>query len=167
MDVDGTIYQHFDPAIRRGRHASKHNTRSDALDIAGPFEQKRARIIGQYPLTLKMAIGRKNDGVPPMKRKYGTVKCWSMTPAQIDALVKFVPWYCEMRGIPVTACSDWRTFRVGGLGSKDPVTKVQGIVAHCQIAGPGSRIDGILPLHHLLRAETDIDWRSGVNFLTF
>ena len=113
-----------------------------------------------------MAIGRKDDGVPPLKRKYGTVKCWSMTPEQREALKLFLPWYCELRGIELTACEDWRTFRVGGLGAGDPVTNVKGIIAHCQIAKPGSRVDGILPLHHLKEDGcTEIRWREAENFL--
>src|SRR5690606_13044076 len=69
MDIDGTIYQHFDPAFRRGRHATYHNIQSDSMDIGGPFSQKRKKEEGQTPLTLKMAIGRTNDGVPPLQRK--------------------------------------------------------------------------------------------------
>jgi len=164
MDIDGTIYQHFDPAIRRGRHATHHNVQSDSIDIGGPFSQKRSPEPGQKKLTVKMAIGRKNDGKPPLKRSYGTVKCWSLTPAQEEALVAFVPWYCKLRGIPLTACSDWRTFRVGGIGQRDPVTNVPGLLAHTQISGPGQRVDGILPLMVLKDSGAPIHWRSGEEF---
>jgi hypothetical protein len=164
MDTDGTIYQHFDPAIRRGRHATHHNVQSDSIDIGGPFSQKTKPVAGQKPLTVKMAIGRKNDGKPPLKRSYGTVKCWSLTPEQERALVLFVPWWCKLRGIPLTACEDWRTMRIGGVGVNDPVTNVKGLLAHTQISGPGQRVDGILPLMVLREADTEIEWRSAENF---
>lgn len=164
QDIDGVIYQHFDPGPRRGRHCLHHNVQSDSLDVAGPFEQKRKPQPGQKKLTLRMAIGRRNDGVPPLQRRYGTVKCWSMPQAQVDALALFLPWYCKIRGIPVTACEDWRTFRVGGLGRRDPVTSVKGIIAHTQVARPGTRVDGILPLHQLKEAGADIKWRSSEDF---
>lgn len=164
MDIDGTIYQHFDPAVRRGRHASHHNVQSDSIDIGGPFSQKRKPVEGQTKLKLKMAIGRSKSDAPPLSRKYGSVRCWSLTPAQEKALIAFVPWYCELRGIPLTACEDWRTFRVRGLGRKDPVTNVKGILAHTQISGPGRRVDGILPLKVLREGDTPIEWRSAENF---
>lgn len=164
QDTDGVIYQHFDPAIRRGRHAANHNVQSDSLDVGGPFSLSRKPAPGQTELSLKMAIGRENDGKPPLKRGYATVKCWSMPQAQIDALALFLPWYCELRGIPVKACEDWRCFRVGGLDLKDPVTNVKGILAHTQVSDPGRRVDGILPLHHLKEAGAPIEWRSGDRF---
>jgi hypothetical protein len=167
MDVDGTIYQHFDPTVRRGRHATHHNVQSDSIDIAGPFDQTRKPVKGQKKVTLKMAIGRKNDGLPPLARKAGTVKCWTMTPEQEAAVIAFIPWYCELREIPMTACKDWRSFRVGTLGRNDPVTRVLGLVAHTQISDPGRRVDGILPLIALKAAgDTGIEWRSGEDFLT-
>lgn len=164
MDVDGTIYQHFDPSMRQGRHAPNHNHQSDSLDVAGPFSKSTKALSGQMAMTYMMAIGRKNDGLPPRQRQYGQVKCWSMTPKQSEALRLFVPWYCKLRGIPLTACRDWRTFRVGGLGLKDPVTNVKGLLAHCQIAGPGERVDGIRELDELLRANVPIQWRDGKDF---
>jgi hypothetical protein len=167
LDVDGVIYQHFDPGLRRGRHCSYHNEQSDALDVAGPFTQASSKpLSGQKKLTLKMAIGRRNDKLPPLSRKYGTVKCWTMTLAQRLALKVFIPWYCKLRGIPVTACEDWRTFRLsGGLKSKDPCTKgVKGILAHTNVAGPGSRTDGILPLVHLKEDGAEIEWRLAEDF---
>lgn len=164
MDIDGTIYQHFDPAVRRGRHATHHNVQSDSIDIGGPFSQKAKAEPGQQPLTLKMAIGHENDGKPPLARKYGTVKCLSLTPAQAEALVLFVPWYCKLRGIPLTACSDWRTFRIGGTGIEDPVTNVPGLLAHMQISGPGQRVDGVLALLALQEGGAPIHWRSGPEF---
>lgn len=166
MDIDGTIYQHFDPAIRRGRHATHHNVQSDSLDIGGPFTLKTKPAPGQTKMVTKMAIGRKNDGKPPLKRTYGTVKHWSLTPEQEEALKLFIPWWCNLRGIPLTACEDWRTFRIGGVGRKDPVTNVKGILAHTQISGPGRRVDGILPLIVLREADEDlgIEWRSGEEF---
>lgn len=166
MDIDGTIYQHFDVGPRRGRHATYHNVQSDSLDIGGPFTQKTTPAPGQKKLTFKAAIGRKNDGKPPLARSYGTVKCWSLTPEQEDALALFLPWWCKLRGIPLTACEDLRTFRLsGGLGTKDPVTNVVGILAHGQISGPGRRVDGFLPLLALReRDDTGIEWRSGEDF---
>lgn len=164
MDTDGTIYQHFDPTLRQGRHAPNHNSQSDSLDVAGPFDQKNRAIAGQSKIQFKAAIGRKDDGVPPMQRNYGLVKCWSLTPAQREALVLFVPWYCNLRSIPLTACEDWRTFRVGGLGLKDPVTRVKGLLAHCQCAGPGERVDGIRELIDLKASGVPIQWRSGKDF---
>ncbi|OHD17996.1 MAG: hypothetical protein A2Y38_06390 [Spirochaetes bacterium GWB1_59_5] len=164
MDADGTIYQHFDPTLRAGRHAPNHNHQSDSIDIGGPFTPKTKPLDGQVAISFKAAIGQKNDGMPPMQRKYSTVKCWSLTPAQRAALILFVPWYCKLRGIPLTACEDWRTFRVGGLGLKDPVTNVPGLLAHCQIAGPGERVDGIRELAELKAAGVPIKWRSGQDF---
>ena len=166
LDVDGTLYQHFDPAVRSGRHCAYHNGQSDSLDICGPFSRRRAGLPGQEELTLRMAIGRRNDGRPPLDRRYAPVRCHSMTPEQVDALVEFLPWYCRLRGIPAAACSDWRTFRLsGGLGRRDPVTAVPGIIAHAQVAAPGTRVDGILPLHHLLETGADISWRKGEEFV--
>ena len=164
MDIDGTIFQHFDPAVRRGRHATHHNVQSDSLDIGGPFSSKRKPAPGQERLTFKAAIGRKNDGKPPLARTYGTVKCWSLTPEQEEALKLFLPWWCGLRGIPLTACEDWRTMRIGGAGRKDPVTNVKGILAHAQISGPGSRVDGILPLIVLKDSDVPIVWRSAEDF---
>lgn len=165
MDIDGTIYQHFDPAIRRGRHATYHNVCSDSLDIGGPFVQRRKPAPGQHKTTIQMAIGRKNDGKPPLVRRYAPVRCWSLTPEQEQALILFIPWWCKLRGIPLTACEDWRCFRVGGLGLKDPVTDVEGILAHTQISGPGRRVDGILPLVVLKNSDAPIIWRAGEDFL--
>lgn len=165
MDIDGTIYQHFDVGTRRGRHATHHNIQSDSLDIGGPFSQKRTPAPGQVKVTFKAAIAGKST--PPLKRRYGSVKCWDLTPEQKEALAIFIPWWCELRGIPLTACEDWRTMRLGhGNGRKDPVTNVKGILAHCQISGPGKRVDGILPLIALKEREDDINirWRSAEDF---
>lgn len=165
MDVDGTIYQHFDPAQWRGRHCTHHNVQSDSLDIAGPFDMKRTPALGQRPLSLMMAIGRKGDNLPPLRRQYNRVDCWQMTPAQEEALILFVPWWCRLRGIPLTGCSDWRTFRIGGAGRRDPVTQVKGLLGHTQVSGPGARVDGILPLMVLSeRMSEGIRWRSGADF---
>jgi len=165
MGPDGILYQHFDPKDRYGIHCRYHNRQSDSIDIAGPFDQKRKSVAGQEKITLKMAIGRKNDRKPPLARRYGTVKCWTMTDEQREALKAFLPWYCNLRGIPVRACEDWRTFRLSGKhGTKDPVTNVKGIIAHTQVAGPGSRVDGILPLHHLQLDGADIEWREAEDF---
>lgn len=164
MDIDGVIYQHFDPAIRRGRHATHHNVQSDSIDIGGPFSSNAKPQPGQASRTFKAAIGRENDNLPPMARKYGTVKCWTLPPAQVAALAAFLPWYCRLRGIPVTACEDMRTFRLGGAGTNDPVTNVKGILAHAQIAGPGSRVDGLMELLQVKEAGADIQWRSGADF---
>lgn len=165
MDIDGTIYQHFDPAVRRGRHASYHNVQSDSMDIGGPFGASQKGQPGQVMTSFKVAIGRESDHRPPMDRGYAPVKCWDLPPAQKAALAAFLPWYCQLRGIPLTACEDWRTFRLAGdLGTKDPVTNVKGILAHCQISGPGRRVDGILSLMALKEAKAPIQWRSGADF---
>lgn len=164
MDIDGTVYQHFDVGIRRGRHATYHNVQSDSLDVAGPFEWKYKGAPGQTKMTFKAAIGRKNDGLPPLVRSYGKVKCWSLTPEQDAALAIFVPWWCQVRGIPLTACDDWRCFRLGGAGIQDPVTNVKGILSHVNVSGPGRRVDGVLPLISLKRHATGIRWRSGEDF---
>jgi len=165
MDIDGTIYQHFDPAIRRGRHATHHNVQSDSLDIGGPFDWARKPAPCQTKMTFKAAIGRRNDGKPPLARRYGTVKCWSLTPEQEVALALFIPWWCKLRGIPLTACDDLRTFRLGGAGRRDPVTNVKGILAHAQISGPGRRVDGFLPLISLRAAPwAGIEWREAEDF---
>jgi len=166
MGPNGVIYQHFDPQDRYGIHCRYHNRQSDSIDIAGPFDQTKKPETGQEKITLKMAIGRNNDRKPPLTRKYGTVKCWAMTPAQRTAFALFLPWWCNLRGIPLTACKDWRTFRLSGKhGTKDPVTDVVGILAHTQVANPGSRVDGILPLHHLLEDGCPgIEWRSAEDF---
>lgn len=165
MDIDGTIYQHFDPAVRRGRHCTWHNVQSDSLDIGAPFSPSVVKgQPGQVQITYKAAIGHEDDNKPPLSRTYGTVKCWDMTPEQKKAVVAFLLWYCPLRGIPLTACEDWRTFRLGGAGLKDPVTNVKGILAHCQISGPGQRVDGILPLMALKELGAAIQWRSGPDF---
>jgi len=164
MDTDGTIYQHFDPVLRRGRHASSHNVQSDAMDIGGPFSIKYTPAEGQVATAFQIAIGREGDNLPQLKRKASTVKCWDLTPSQKSALIGFLPWYCELRGIPLTACEDWRTFRIGGMGVKDPVTTVTGILAHAQISDPGQRVDGILSLICLRDADTKIVWRTGEDF---
>lgn len=160
MDEDGTIYQHFDPAIRAGRHASWHNAQSDSLDLGGPFSRGKTPLEGQKALDIKCAIGRTNDKKPPMSRGYATLKCWSMTPAQEAALVAFIPWYCKVRGIPLRACSDWRTFRLGGHGTKDPVTNVTGLIAHAQVSDPGKRVDGFRELIALKESSAPIVWRE-------
>lgn len=164
MDIDGTIYQHFDVGTRRGRHATYHNVQSDSLDIGGPFSWGRKPAPGQEKFVLKMAIGRTKDTKPPLARAYGTVKCWSLTPEQEQAVLLFVPWWCELRGIPMRACSDWRSMRVGGLGLEDPVTGVTGILAHMQVSGPGRRVDGVLPLIALEESDVDIEWRPSKKF---
>ena len=162
LDVDGTIAQHFDPADRRGRHAIHHNVQSDSIDVAGPFSRKLSPVAGQEPRDLRMAIGRATDHGRPLERRYAPVRCWSLTPAQRAALALFVPWWCGVRGIPLRACSDWRTFRVGGLGLGDAVTGVTGILAHMQVAGPGSRVDGAIELEALLGvAEEDEEAGAG------
>ncbi len=164
MDIDGTVYEHFDVGLRRGRHATHHNVQSDSLDIGGPFSQRHKPAPGQVKITFKAAIGRKNDGKPPLARRYGTVRCWTLTPAQEEALKLFIPWWCKLRGIPLTACEDWRTMRIGGVGRKDPVTNVKGILAHAQISGPGSRVDGILPLIVLKDSDVPVVWRAAEDF---
>lgn len=166
MDVDGTIYQHFDPGLRRGRHASWHNVQSDSIDIGGPFDAKTTGPLpSQKLLKIPMAIGRANDKMPPLTRRAYPVSCWSMTQAQVKALAAFIPWYCQLRGIPVTACDDWRCFRLsGGLGLEDPVTNVKGILAHTQISDPGQRVDGCMELQALKDAGAAIQWRSGADF---
>ena len=166
MDIDGTIYQHFDPAIRRGRHCTSHNVQSDSIDIGGPFTATLKPEPGQVARTFSAAIGHANDGVPPMNRKYGTVKCWTLPSAQVAALGKFLAWYCPLRGIPATACEDMRTFRLSGeLKTKDPVTNVKGILAHAQISDPGQRVDGLLELLQVKESGIPgIAWRSGTDF---
>lgn len=165
MDIDGTIYQHFDPAIRRGRHATHHNVQSDSIDIGGPFSQKNKSEPGQEARTFKCAIGREGDNLPPMDRKYGSVKCWTLPSAQVTALAAFMVWYCPLRSIPLTACEDLRTFRIGGAAEKDPVTNVKGILAHGQISGPGQRVDGFIELLQVKESSiAGIAWRSGADF---
>ena len=164
LDVDGTIAQHFDPGPRRGRHAIHHNVQSDSIDVAGPFRRKISPVAGQTPRELRMAIGKaKGDPGRPLERRYATQRCWSLTPAQREALILFVPWWCTLRGIPLRACSDWRTFRVGGKGLADPATGVTGILAHVQVAGPGTRVDGALELEALTHVQ-GIAWRAGEDF---
>lgn len=169
MDIDGTIYQHFDPAIRRGRHATWHNVQSDSLDIGGPFEQKRTPAPGQEKMTFKAAIRGKDT--PPLARPYGIVRCWSLTPEQEEALKLFIPWWCKLRNIPLTACTDLRCMRVetGSKALQDPVTNVKGVLAHGTVGGAGRRVDGFLPLT-VLKAAQDageclgIRWRSAEDF---
>lgn len=168
QDVDGTIYQHFDVGPRRGRHATHHNVQSDSLDVAGPFTyKKRKPVAGQVKHVFQAAIGRNHDGKPPLARKYSKITCWTMTQAQIDVLIAFIPWYCKLRGIPLTGCSDWRCMRLSsGGGRQDPVTNVKGLLAHAQISGPGRRVDGIVALEALFEAgeSTGIKWRTGEEF---
>lgn len=170
MDVDGTIYQHYDPQSIRGRHATHHNVQSDSMDVAGPFTRSKYAAVGDMkPLDIKMACGVEGDNKDPMDRKYTTVKCWTMTSQQTAALAAFLPWYLDLRGIPKRACSDWRTFRRGGLAEKDPVTNVTGILAHTQCSGPGSRVDGCMELAMILPLTTaagTIEWRDGAHFFS-
>lgn len=146
MDIDGTIYQHFDPAVRRGRHCAFHNVQSDSLDVGGPFGRSRKLLPGQEARTFQAAIGREGDRVPPMTRKYGIVRALTLPQAQVKALALFLNWYCPLRQIPLLACEDMRTFRIGGADEKDPVTKVRGVIAHAQVSDPGRRVDGFLEL---------------------
>lgn len=164
MDVDGTVYEHFDPAIRRGRHCTYHNVQSDSLDIGGPFSLSKTGVPGQEKISFQVAIGRSGDGKPPLARGYATQKCWSLTPAQKTALILFVPWWCNLRGIPLTACEDWRCFRLSRTSERDPVTHVKGILGHAQISDPGKRVDGILPLITLRESKAPIQWRTGEDF---
>lgn len=166
MDIDGTIYQHFDPAIRRGRHCTYHNVQSDSIDIGGPFTSTLKPEQGQALAQFQAAIGRSEDHVPPMTRKYGNVKCWSLPKPQVAALAKFLTWYCPLRGIPLLACEDMRTFRLSGdVGVNDPVTNVKGILAHAQISEPGARVDGLLELLQVKESGlSGITWRSGADF---
>jgi hypothetical protein len=165
MDMDGVIYQHFDPALRRGRHATHHNVQSDSIDIGGPFSQTIKAQQGQVAQTFQAAIGRENDNKPPMTRGYAKVSCWTLPEAQVTALAHFMVWYCPLRGIPLTACEDARTFRLGGAGEKDPVTHVKGILAHGQISGPGQRVDGFIELIQVKESGiSGITWRSGADF---
>ena len=166
MDIDGTIYQHFDPAIRRGRHCTYHNVQSDSIDIGGPFTHTMKPEQGQAFAQFKAAIGRAGDNVPPMTRKYGNVKCWAMPKAQVSALANFLAWYCPLRGIPAFACEDMRTFRLSGdAGINDPVTNVKGILAHAQVSEPGARVDGFLELLQVKESGVaGITWRPGVDF---
>lgn len=163
MDIDGAIYQHFDVGERRGRHATHHNVQSDSLDVGGPFSLNRKPAPEQEQTSFRVAI----NGIhtPPMKRKKTTFKCWDLTPAQKEALVLFVPWWCELRGIPLTACEDWRCFRLGSGGRRDPVTNVTGILAHGQISGPGKRVDGFISLIALKEGGALISWRKGEDFI--
>lgn len=172
----GVLYQHFD-AAQRGRHATHHNVQSDSVDVQGPLSRKRRGIAGQELLTLPYAIGRKSDAASKARgreaqqaailaRRYVKVKQWGLTPQQQRALALFVPWWCELRGIPLRACDDWRTFRVGGKGRKDPTTDVTGLLAHTQISGPGQRVDGCVALHALKQSGVPIEWRPGPEFWT-
>lgn len=165
MDISGIIYQHFDPAVRRGRHCTWHNVQSDSMDIGGPFTSTMKPEPGQVSRTFQAAIGRPEDHVPPMTRKYGNVKCWTLPKPQVDALAKFLTWYCPLRGIPLLACEDMRTFRLGEADEKDPVTNVKGILAHAQISNPGQRVDGFLELLQVKESGlSGITWRSGADF---
>lgn len=170
----GVFYQHFD-TDQRGRHATHHNVQSDSIDVQGPLSRKRRGMAGQELLTLPYAIGRKGDAASKARgrtkqeaailaRRYVKVKQWGLTPQQRKALAIFTPWWCELRGIPLRACDDWRTFRVGGTGRKDPTTNVTGLLAHTQISGPGQRVDGCVALHALKQAGVAIEWRPGTEF---
>ncbi len=157
--LDGVIYQTFDPAKYAGRHCIHHNHQSDAIDLVGPVQMKTSTgqelkgVRGQEIWPLPLAIGREGDNLPPYARKVVTTRQWSPTPAQQEALARFVPWWCSIRGIPRVACADPRTFRLGGLGPKDPITNQRGIFGHIQVAGPGTRVDGAVEIESLLRAS--------------
>lgn len=177
--LDGTLLQHADPAVHSCRHAIHHNGQSDGIDLAGPlFTVKKGKdrkgAPGQVPVSMMLHIGRKGD--PPskrrtrvsqvaaiLKRKGVGVRYYSPTPEQTATLLAFVPWWCQLRGIPARAVSDYRCLRIGGDGRRDPVTDATGIYAHCQVAGPGSRVDGAIALHMLRDAE-GIEWITADQF---
>jgi hypothetical protein len=165
LNPDGVFYQHFDPANLRGIHCASHNRQSDSIDVAGPILIKKG-LEGQERKTIQVAPGKKNDHLPPLKRKMVDLECWSLTPAQRESLKIFVPWYCGLIGVPAVACDEWRTFRLSGyLKEKDPVTDgVKGIIAHAHVANPGSRLDGWLPLQHLKEDGAEIEWRGAEDF---
>lgn len=156
MEPDGTIYQHFDPQDRRGRHAQYHNIQSDSIDVCGPLSSKAKGLPGQVMLNLQVAIGNEDDKLKPQDRPLRAYSCWSLTPEQGAALRAFLPWYCALRGIPAKACSDLRTFRTTGLDARDPICGFRGIVAHAQVSAPGRRTDGFAELEALKGAA--IEW---------
>lgn len=180
LTPDGKLYQHFDPAVSRGAHATHHNVQSDSLDVQGPLSVKKSGsshdLQRQVVVDHRMAIGRAKDD-PAAKAKGQAAqraailarpmvrqKQWSLTPPQEATIRVFLPWWCKLRGIPLRACSEFRTFRVGGLGLADPVTDVTGIIAHAQCSGPGERVDGFAELHALKDPTTGITWRDGPEF---
>lgn len=176
LTPDGKLYQHFDPGTHRGAHATHHNVQSDSVDVQGPLAKSAGGMAGQTLVDLKVAIGRAGGKDPATKakgaaaqreavlaRRLVPLRQWSLTPAQAATLRAFVPWWCELRGIPARACSELRTFRVGGLGLADPTTDVTGILAHAQCSGPGERVDGFVELHALMGAP-GIAWRPGPEF---
>lgn len=176
LTPDGRLYQHFDPGALRGAHASHHNVQSDSVDVQGPLSRKAKPMPGQTLVEMKVAIGRAQGKDPATKakgaeaqraavlaRRLVPLRQYSLTPAQTATLRAFVPWWCELRGIPARACSELRTFRVGGLGLADPTTEVTGILAHAQCSGPGERVDGFVELHALMGAP-GIAWRPGLEF---
>lgn len=184
LTPDGRIYQHFDPSEFRGRHATHHNVQSDSMDVQGPLSRKAPGADGQTLLPLTVAIGlapgkdgRQRDRAAVahgaaaqreavLTRRMVGIRQWSLTAAQADTIRIFLPWWCQLRGIPLRACSEYRTFRVGGLGVADPVTAVTGILAHGQCAGPGMRADGFVELEALRTGPrgSGIEWRPGAEF---
>lgn len=144
MDIDGTIYQHFDPALFRGKHCTHHNVQSDSIDVAGVFTQPSSSALPEQNIvTLPLAIGRSRVYNDPMQRKTVPFKYHDLTDAQKNALKIFIPWWCDLRGIDKVIRGEHRTFRRGGLGINDPVTTWRGVLSHCQVADPGHRVDGV------------------------
>lgn len=144
MDIDGTIYQHFDPALYRGKHCTHHNVQSDSIDVAGVFTQPSSSALAEQNIvTLPVAIGRSKVYNDPMLRKMVPFKYHDLTEAQKAALAIFIPFWCDLRGIEKQIYHEHRTIRKGGLGVKDPVTNLKGVFSHCQVADPGHRVDGV------------------------
>lgn len=174
--LDGALYQHFDPATKRGRHCAHYNPTSDSIDMQGPLSQRQAPYEGQTLLDFSCAIGRAGDAASKattqeaqraavLARKMIRVRQWSLSPAQAETLRLFVPWWIGVRGIPARACDELRTFRVGGLGLADPATGASGVLAHGQVAGPGERVDGLVELLALQAGGgSGLTWRDGPSF---
>lgn len=177
LTPDGRLWQHWDPADRCGRHATHHSGRSDSIDVQGPLGLAASPCRGQHVVELSVAIGRakadaatlaatpEGQRAAVLARRRLPLRQWALTPAQADALAAFLRWWCPLRGIPLRACEGLRCYRVGGLGVADPATRVTGILAHAQVAGPGQRVDGLLELHTLrARSDTEIAWRPEAEF---
>jgi len=142
MALDGTIYQHFDPALYAPRATANHNSQSDSFDICGPFNP------GKYDNALESGTAsQKLD-----KLKIGNApafEVYTMSEAQSKNLAAFLSWYLPLRGIEKRVCTDFTSRGTPGT-NKDPVQSIKGLLAHVQIASPGTRADGAQEIKDIL-----------------
>lgn len=132
MDLDGTIYQHFDPALYTPSATYGQNAQSDSLDVAGPWSLEHEKYLGTLPEEKQTIMDIK---IGKMYKKY------SLSVGQTRNLASFLNWYLPLRGIEKRVCSDFKS-RGTLHNPNDPVYGVKGLLGHVQVANPGRRGDG-------------------------